>query len=191
MFLILGSNVEMIRKLIGARYFNKGYEAELGRRLNSSYQTARDTFGHGTHTLSTAGGGFVGGANLLGSAYGTAKGGAPSARVASYKVCWLGCTDADVLAAFDAAIHDGVDVLSISLGYPVRDYFLDAISIGSFHAVKNGILLVCSAGNGGPDPGSVINVAPWIITVAASTIDREFPSYVMLGNNKQFKVGAL
>ena len=92
----------MIRKLIGARYFNKGYEAALGKPLNSSYQTARDTDKHVTHTLSTAGGGFVGGANLLGSGYGTAKGGSPSARVASYKVCWPSCYDADILAAFDA-----------------------------------------------------------------------------------------
>ena len=178
----------MIRKLIGARYFNKGYEAALGRPLDSSYQTARDTNGHGTHTLSTAGGGFVGGANLLGSGYGTAKGGSPSARVASYKVCWPSCYDADILAAFDAAIHDGVDVLSVSLGGPPRDYFLDSIAIGSFQAVKKGIVVVCSAGKSGPTPGSVENLAPWIITVAASTIDRDFPSYVMLGNNEQFKV---
>ncbi|WJZ96090.1 hypothetical protein VitviT2T_014811 [Vitis vinifera] len=174
-------------KLIGARYFNKGYEAALGRPLDSSYQTARDTNGHGTHTLSTAGGGFVGGANLLGSGYGTARGGSPSARVASYKVCWPSCYDADILAAFDAAIHDGVDVLSVSLGGPPRDYFLDSIAIGSFQAVKKGIVVVCSAGNSGPTPGSVENLAPWIITVAASTIDRDFPSYVMLGNNEQFK----
>ena len=98
----------MIRKLIGARYFNKGYESALGIQLNSSYETARDTDGHGTHTLSTAGGGFVAGANLFGSGNGTAKGGSPLARVASYKVCWEGCFDADILAAFDAAIHDGV-----------------------------------------------------------------------------------
>ncbi|CBI38462.3 unnamed protein product, partial [Vitis vinifera] len=179
--------VKCNRKLVGARYFNKGYEAALGKPLDSSYQTARDTNGHGTHTLSTAGGGFVGGANLLGSGYGTAKGGSPSARVASYKVCWPSCYDADILAAFDAAIHDGVDVLSVSLGGPPRDYFLDSIAIGSFQAVKKGIVVVCSAGNSGPTPGSVENSAPWIITVAASTIDRDFPSYVMLGNNLQFK----
>ena len=180
----------MIRKLIGARYFNKGVEAEKGKPLNSSYQTARDTDGHGSHTLSTAGGGFVGGVDIFRSSYGTAKGGAPKARVASYKVCWIGCSVADVLAAFDAAIHDEVDVLSISLGsYPPPDYFQDTIAIGSFHAVKNGIIVVCSAGNGGPTPGTVKNSAPWIITVAASTIDRDFPSYLMLGNNKQFKVG--
>ncbi|CBI18772.3 unnamed protein product, partial [Vitis vinifera] len=87
MFLIFGlcvkcqMNVVMIRKLIGARCFNKGVEAELGNSLNSSYRTVRDTSGHGTHTLSTAGGRFVGGANLSGSGYGTGKGGSPSARI--------------------------------------------------------------------------------------------------------------
>ena len=184
-------NVVMIRKLIGARYFNKGVEAELGSPLNSSYQTVRDTNGHGTHTLSTAGGRFVGGANLLGSGYGTAKGGSPSARVASYKSCWPDCNDADVLAAIDAAIHDGVDILSLSIAFVSRDYFLDSIAIGSLHAVQNGIVVVCAGGNEGPTPGSVKNMAPWIITVAASTIDRDFPSNVTLGNNQQFKVSPL
>ncbi|XP_065854154.1 subtilisin-like protease SBT5.3 [Euphorbia lathyris] len=187
------------RKLIGARYFNKGFEASIGQPLNSSYNTARDTDGHGTHTLSTAGGRFVKGANLLGSANGTAKGGSPNARVASYKVCWpicfnedsstcsQSCTDADVLAAFDSAIHDGVDILSVSLGSRPRQYFGHGISMGSFHAVRNGILVVCSAGNSGPSAGTASNVAPWILTVAASTLDRDFPSNVILGNNQIFQ----
>lgn len=176
------------RKLIGARYFNKGFQAATGQPLNSSYNTARDTDGHGTHTLATAGGRFVSGANFLGSANGTVKGGSPNARVASYKVCWPSCLDADILAAFDAAIQDGVDILSVSLGSRPRHYFGHGISLGSFHAVKNGILVVCSAGNSGPSPGTASNVAPWILTVAASTIDRDFPSNVVLGNNKLFKV---
>ncbi|XP_058082488.1 subtilisin-like protease SBT5.3 [Magnolia sinica] len=172
------------RKLIGARYFKKGYEAENGP-INATLSTARDTDGHGTHTLSTAGGGFVPRANIFGYGNGTAKGGSPNARVAAYKVCWSGCFNADILAAFDAAIHDGVDVLSISLGGPPRAYFRQGISIGSFHAMMNGILVVCSAGNSGPQSGTVGNVAPWLITVGASTMDREFPSYVRLGNNKR------
>ncbi|KAG6756004.1 hypothetical protein POTOM_039418 [Populus tomentosa] len=182
--------VKCNRKLIGARYFNKGYEAALGRPLDSSNNTARDTNGHGTHTLSTAGGRFVSGANFLGSANGTAKGGSPNARVASYKVCWTGCYDADILAAFDAAIQDGVDILSISVGRALAiPYFSDGVAIGSFQAVMNGILVVCSAGNSGQFPGSgtASNVAPWVLTVAASTTDREFPSNVVLGNNKEFK----
>jgi hypothetical protein len=72
--------------LIGARYFNKGYEAYVGP-LNVSYQTPRDKDGHGTHTLSTAGGKFVANVSVFGYGSGTAKGGSPHARVAAYKVC--------------------------------------------------------------------------------------------------------
>ncbi|XP_078162318.1 subtilisin-like protease SBT5.3 [Carex rostrata] len=169
------------KKLIGARYFNKGYEAYVGP-LNISFQTPRDIDGHGTHTLSTAGGTFVANASFFGYGSGTAKGGSPHARVAAYKVCWPGCFGADILAAFEAAISDGVHVVSVSLGGRPRDYFNDVIAIGSFHAVKNGIKVVCSAGNSGPTAGTVTNLAPWIFTVAASTMDREFPAYLYFGN---------
>lgn len=179
------------RKLIGARYFNKGYAAAVGASgpLNSSFQTPRDSDGHGTHTLSTAGGNFVSDANVFGLGNGTAKGGSPKARVAAYKVCWPPvdgneCFDADILAGFDAAIHDGVDVLSVSLGGDASDYFKDAISIGSFHAFKKGIIVVTSAGNSGPTDGSVSNISPWMLTVGASTTDRDFATYVGLGDAK-------
>ncbi|XP_042520485.1 subtilisin-like protease SBT5.4 [Macadamia integrifolia] len=173
------------RKLIGAKAFNKGYLSEMGETFNST----RDIDdGHGTHTLSTAAGNFVQNANIFGFGNGTAKGGAPRARVASYKVCGKdSCFEADTIAAFDAAIHDGVDVLSMSLGDVPKDYLSDGMAIGSFHAVKNGILVVASAGNNGPKPASVSNLAPWLFTVAASTMDRQFPAYVKLGNNKQLK----
>lgn len=179
------------RKLIGARYFNKGYTAAVGP-LNSSFNSPLDTEGHGSHTLSTAGGNFVAGASVFGYGNGTAKGGSPRARVAAYKVCWppVGgneCFDADILAAFDAAIHDGVDVLSVSLGGDAVPFFNDSVAIGSFHAVKRGIVVVCSAGNSGPGPGTVSNMAPWQITVGASTIDRQFPSYVVLGKTMSFQ----
>ncbi|KAK1353824.1 Xylem serine proteinase 1 [Heracleum sosnowskyi] len=179
------------RKLVGARYFNKGYAAVVGS-LDPSYDSPRDTDGHGSHTLSTAGGSFVPGANVFGYGNGTAKGGSPKARVAAYKVCWppVGgedCYDADILAAFDVAIDDGVDVLSVSLGMGAVGFFKDAAAIGSFHAVKHGIVVVCAAGNSGPNAGTVSNVAPWQFTVGASTMDRRFPNYVTLGNKLQFK----
>lgn len=181
------------RKLIGGRHFYKGYEA-AGAKLSPSSLTVRDHDGHGTHTLATAAGNFVPGANVFGQGNGTAKGGAPRARVAAYKVCWPPlpegeCFDADTLAGFEAAIADGVDVISTSLGGSVRDFADDPLAIAAFHAMQQGIVTVFSAGNDGPNPGSVSNVAPWKFTVAASTIDRDFASYIALGNKKRIKVG--
>ncbi len=172
------------RKLIGARSFYKGYEAMAGA-INESleYKSPRDSDGHGTHTASTAAGRFVYRASLYGYAEGTAKGTAPLARVAVYKVCWAqGCVDSDILAAFDQAVADGVDILSLSLGGQVSPYYLDSIAIGTFGAAKRGVFTSASAGNSGPMPMSAANIAPWITTVGAGTIDRDFPANVVLGD---------
>lgn len=194
------SNCTLFRKLIGAKYFNKGYlsflkshNASFSLTNNTTLFTPRDYEGHGTHTLSTAGGNFVPGASVFGYGNGTAKGGSPKARVAAYKVCWPPvdgneCFDADIIAGFEAAISDGVDVISVSLGGEPLEFFKDGISIGAFHAVKNGITVVTSAGNRGPTPGSVSNAAPWMFTVGASTIDRQFTNFVSLANKKKLKV---
>ncbi|KAK4794467.1 hypothetical protein SAY86_012461 [Trapa natans] len=176
------------RKLIGARYFSRGYEAALGPIDGSKEsKSPRDEDGHGTHTSSTAAGSAVPGASLFGFASGMARGMAPKAQVAVYKVCWLGgCFGSDILAAMDAAIVDGVDVISMSLGGGVLDYFADPIAMGAFTAMSRGILVASSAGNRGPSPGMVGNVAPWLITVGAGTMDRDFPASVMLGNGKKY-----
>ncbi|XP_059647607.1 subtilisin-like protease SBT3.9 [Cornus florida] len=179
------------KKIIGARWYAKGYEAEFGKIDTSDgfeFLSPRDASGHGTHTSSTAAGALINNANFMGLARGLARGGAPSAWLSVYKVCWAtgGCSSADLLAAFDHAILDRVDVLSLSLGStpPLSTYVDDVLSIGSFHAVASGIVVVCSAGNSGPYPATVFNTAPWVITVAASTIDRAFPTKITLGNNQ-------
>ncbi|KAG6534258.1 hypothetical protein ZIOFF_008144 [Zingiber officinale] len=145
----------------------------------------RDFDGHGTHTASTATGRSVSHASLYGLAKGTARGAVPSARLAVYKVCWaLGCTDHDILAAFDDAISDGVDIISLSIsGYKALDYFQDSIAIGSFHAMANGILTSAVAGNDGPKHGTVCNVAPWMVSAAASSIDRHIIDKVVTGDH--------
>ncbi|KAI9085151.1 hypothetical protein K1719_032862 [Acacia pycnantha] len=135
-----------------------------------------DSDGHGTHTASTAAGGAVNPASFYGLGLGTARGGVPSARIAVYKVCWAdGCQDTDILAAFDEAISDGVDLISVSLGGESPEhYFNDSMAIGAFHAMRHGILTSTSAGNDGPDHWTANNVAPWFLTVAATTTDRKF-----------------
>jgi len=81
----------------------------------------------------------------------------------------------------DAAIKDGVDVISLSLGGNATFRFdHDPIAIGAFSAVAKGITVVCAAGNNGPKPASVVNDAPWLITVAASSVDRSLLAEVQL-----------
>ncbi|KAH9321711.1 hypothetical protein KI387_016350, partial [Taxus chinensis] len=182
------------RKIIGARFYLKGYEASNGPLESSGgrfFRSPRDADGHGTHTASIAAGAVVKNANMLGIINGTAKGGAPGARLAIYKACWVGlCNDADLLAAFDDAAQDGVDIISIAIGRSRPSLFEDAVNIGSFHAFSKGILVSGSAGNDGLR-GTIGNVAPWIFTAGASSIDRSFSSNILLGNNMTLKGEAL
>ncbi|KAK0584266.1 hypothetical protein LWI29_010274 [Acer saccharum] len=81
--------------------------------------------------------------------------------------------------------------ISLSAGQnsPVN-YFEDCIAIGAYHAFWSNIVVVASAGNDKPNgngisarEGSVTNVAPWMITVGASTADSQFVNSIVLGNN--------
>ncbi|KAL2332871.1 hypothetical protein Fmac_014084 [Flemingia macrophylla] len=118
------------------------------------------------------GGNFVPEANVFGYGNGTSKGGSPRAYVAAYKVCCLGtikieCTDADIMEAFEAAISDGVDVISCSLGHSTpTEFFEDGISIG-------------------------LSMQFPMIYVGASTIDRDFANYIALGDKKHIMGASL
>ncbi|RLM87421.1 hypothetical protein C2845_PM04G06540 [Panicum miliaceum] len=164
-------------KIIGARSYYGG----------NTTLSVLDREGHGTHTASTAAGRAVAGASLGGLAGGTARGAVPGARLAVYKVCWEeGCSSEDILAAFDDAIADGVDVISASLGSGIAfDYAADPMAIGAFHAMRRGVVVSVSAGNSGPTLGSVSNVAPWSISVAATLTDRRIISELVLGNGRR------
>ncbi|CDP20400.1 unnamed protein product [Coffea canephora] len=146
-----------------------------------------DVGAHGTHTASTAAGAFVSGANVFGQSNGTTTGMAPRAHLAIYQACEDdGCEESTILAAMEAAIADGVNVLSLSIGGQEEPYFADGIAIGVFRAIQNGIIVSCAAGNGGPFHGTLSNTAPWILTVGTSTIDRSFRATAVLGNNAWF-----
>ncbi|XP_022136960.1 subtilisin-like protease SBT3.5 isoform X2 [Momordica charantia] len=187
------------RKIIGARWYVDGFKAEFGEFNRSSateFISPRDSNGHGTQTASTAAGSFVSNVSYRGLAGGTLRGGAPRARLAMYKACWSlpsgggQCAAADVLKALDDAVQDRVDVLSLSLGksvplFPEVDEE-NVVAIGSFHAISRNIPVVCSAGNDGPSSETVLNTSPWILNVAASSMDRTFLATIVLGNNNTF-----
>ncbi|KAF3434167.1 hypothetical protein FNV43_RR25270 [Rhamnella rubrinervis] len=200
-----------VKGVLGQKEMKRKRRSGGRESLQEDYMSARDGIGHGTHTASTAAGYYVKKANYGGLAEGVARGGAPLAHLAIYKACWgaissnsttsrsrsrrsssrgAGCSDADLLKAFDKAIHDGVDILSVSIGNEIPLYTYvdqrDSIAIASFHAIENGITVVCSAGNDGPISQTISNTAPWLITVAATTIDRAFLTPITLGNNQTF-----
>ncbi|CAL2263894.1 unnamed protein product [Prunus armeniaca] len=168
-----GKNFTCNNKVIGARYYLT--------------ESARDEWGHGTHTASTAAGNAVKDVSFYGLAQGTARGGVPAARIAVYKVCSRekSCSAHNTLGAFDDAIADGVDIITISVSFTaIRDFDEDPIAIGAFHAMEKGILTSNSAGNNGPSGATVSSVAPWMLTVAASSMDRRIIDKVVLGDGR-------
>ncbi|OAY74488.1 Subtilisin-like protease SBT1.2 [Ananas comosus] len=166
-------------KIIGAR--------AIGSAAANATAPPVDDAGHGTHTASTAAGNFVADASVRGNANGTAAGIAPHAHLAIYKVCSRSrCSMVDILAGLDAAVKDGVDVVSLSLGGGSAPFEYDPIAIAAFKAMEKGIFVSCAAGNEGPAPSSVSNAAPWVLTVAAGTMDRAIRAKVRLGDGREF-----
>ncbi len=138
-----------------------------------------DSDGHGSHTSSTTSGNIQNGPffdPLTQSAInpGQISGVAPHANLIMYDVC-EGQTCSATSAGIDQAIMDGVDVINFSISggqNPWNDndrLFLDAVGAG--------IIVAASAGNTStsiPNPvGAVNHRGPRVLTVAASTHDRD------------------
>ncbi|MDH5582864.1 MAG: S8 family serine peptidase [Gammaproteobacteria bacterium] len=162
-------------KLIGARWFIDGAE-NTGPIDENEFRSPRDADGHGTHTATTAAGNRSR-ASIFGTLIGDVEGMAPRARIAVYKACWLrpsdsraSCNTSDLANAIDAAVADGVDVISYSVGSSMREITAPD-DVALMAATKAGILAVVAAGNEGPNLATIGSPAgaPWVITAAAST----------------------
>ncbi|KAK3127510.1 hypothetical protein QOZ80_7AG0574360 [Eleusine coracana subsp. coracana] len=169
-------------KLVGAKVFSSSPDAMSATKPNHVL-SPRDKAGHGTHVASIASGTEVPDVGMYTFSQGTARGMAPKARIAMHKACDAdGCWGADITAAVETAVKDGVDIISMSLGFPSIDpFYTDVVAVSTFGAERKGIFIAMGGGNYGPLPGA-INVAPWMITVGATTVDRVFPANLTLGN---------
>ncbi|NRA71488.1 MAG: S8 family serine peptidase [Gammaproteobacteria bacterium] len=175
-------------KLIGARYFGDSFasryeiQTELGEFISP-----RDADGHGSHTLSTAGGNAGVEATPKGMPAGMMSGIAPRARVAMYKACWnsdykneagekeAGCFYGDTMAAIEQAVADGVDVINYSIGGSRTNLTIPPTA-SMLTAAQAGVFVAVSAGNDGPESETVGTPAPWVTSVGASTYDGEIPT---------------
>lgn len=167
-------------KLIGARYYNASWGGDNGLRAQRpwEFESPRDYNGHGTHTASTSGGNNAVPTTGAASIFGKVSGIAPRARVAAYKALWStqdastasGFT-ADLAAAIDDAVADGVDVINYSISGTQTD-FLNPVQVSFLFAADAGVFVSASAGNSGPGAGTVAHPSPWLTTVAAETHDR-------------------
>lgn len=188
-------------KLVGIKHFNTGFKAS-GQVLHWTdfADSGRDSLsgatghgGHGDHTASTAAGNANVPVIINGSVIGTASGMAPRARVAAYKVCWTyvnaaatdgtgsqnSCYNSDSVAAIDAAVADGVNVINFSISGS-QTTVNDPVEQAFYRAARAGVFVAASAGNSGPAQ-AVAHISPWLTTVAASTHDRSFSGSASVG----------
>lgn len=97
---------------------------------------------------------------------------APAAYLLSYNVFpdgASGTSDSQILAALNAALLDGADVINMSLGGTAGELRLDVEAGAVSNAIKAGVPVVVSAGNAGPTPQSIASPAsdPAAISVGA------------------------
>lgn len=181
-------------KLIGAQVFNATFKTvNVGKIWPGEYDSPRDEDGHGSHTMTTAGGNAnslvtVGGSDL------EITGVAPRARLAAYKVCnsfinasnarQNGCYTGDTVQAYEKAVADGVDVINFSISGS-NNAVNGAVAQAMLGAAKANVFVAASAGNSGPQsaaPANVAHISPWVATVGNSTHDRYTEAVVTLGN---------
>jgi subtilisin family serine protease len=165
------------RKLIGARFYNAGFVLDDQFALDEyEFISPADADGHGTHIASIAAGNEVE-ADIFGRSAGRISGIAPRARIAVYKACWLEpgafratCSVADLQAAIEDAVADGVDIINYSVG-SLDDSLTDPDDLALLAAAEAGVLSVVATGNGGPEPFTMMAPAttPWVLSVGASS----------------------
>ncbi|RDX65814.1 Subtilisin-like protease SBT2.6, partial [Mucuna pruriens] len=178
-------------KIVGAQHFAHAAIAAGAFNPTIDFASPLDGDGHGSHTASIAAGNNGIPVRMYGHEFGKASGMAPRARIAVYKALYrlFGGFIADVVAAIDQAVFDGVDILSLSVGpnsppAATKTTFLNPFDATLLGAVKAGVFVAQAAGNGGPFPKTLVSYSPWIASVAAAIDDRRYKNHLILGNGK-------
>ncbi|MFB3904538.1 MAG: S8 family serine peptidase [Acidobacteriota bacterium] len=158
-------------KVIVARdYVRKSFDY-----ADQAVHTPQDEMGHGTEVASIAAGVPVP------TPYVAIQGMAAAAYLGNYKVFGQpGVNEeaktAAIVAAINDAVADQMDVINLSLGGIAQSPETDPEQQAIAEATEAGVLVVVSAGNGGPNPGTVSSpgTSPEALTVGATQHGRYF-----------------
>ncbi|MEJ7795329.1 MAG: S8 family serine peptidase [Nocardioides sp.] len=133
--------------------------------------------GHGTHVAGIVAADGTSGKDFLGVA--------PDAKLACFGIGAVITTTA-VVTAYDYMLRQpkmlGIDVINNSWGNSFRQYDpKDPVNVATKAVTDKGAVVVFSAGNSGYENGessvSPFNQAPWVISVAASDLQRKRGSF--------------
>jgi PKD repeat protein/subtilisin family serine protease len=135
--------------------------------------SAGDWNDHGSHVGSTMAGNYHFAALTIGNDVftRTISGVAPRANIISYLVCFPTCPHSSIVAAINQAVADGVMVLNYSISGG-DDPWNRVVDLAFLDATAAGLFVSASAGNQGPNTGTVAITGPWNASVAASSHNR-------------------
>lgn len=149
--------------------------------------------GHGTHV-----GGIIAADGTSGPGQ---LGVAPGAKLACFAIGAVITTTA-VVTAYDYVLRQpdllGIDVMNNSWGNSFRQFDpKDPVNVATRAITREGVTVVFSAGNSGASNGeasvSPFNQAPWVISVAAGTVDRKRGDFssngLMFDNTRPVAIG--
>ncbi len=182
-------------KVLSAQYFADTFVEYVPEESRAPQERLSpiDVGSHGTHTASTAAGNANVEQTIGERSFGNSSGVAPEAKLSIYKTCWEdtdpntgGCYSSATIAAVNAAILDGVDVLNYSIS-GTTSTTTDPVSLAFLSATSAGIFVAASGGNSGPTASTVNHGAPWVTTVAASTFSHALQGTAEFSDGSKFR----
>lgn len=171
--------------LVGDAYNANGTGAQLVPHPDPN---PLDCFGHGSHVAGTAAGfgvlndgttytGPYDASTIAGHAWFVGPGVAPKADLYAIRVFGCAGSTNETVDAIEWAVANGMDVINMSLGSPYGGDD-DPSAVASDNAAADGVIVVASAGNNGPNP--YLTGAPAAgtraISVAANDPTASFPA---------------
>ncbi len=171
----------------GFDFVGDAYNADIPASVPVPDSNPLDCNSHGTHTAGTLAGfgvlstgatfhGTYRGNTVSAHSWNVGPGVAPGADIYAYRV--FGCAGSSNIVdlAIDRAVADGVNVISMSLGSDFGGTD-DPTSVASQNAFDDGIAVVASAGNAGPNGYMVGSPSTSNGVLSVAAMDATVPTY--------------